>query len=163
MVEDADTGKLLPDARVSFWVRRAALNWIPPMSYCIVYDPSDPSGSPFEQGTNQLALLLRDAMRARDGVFRLRARTRLCWAHVLFPIGLPLGGVLLRTYDGGITAWAPGHLAVSFSDSLGSLPNDEIAAWLAHPVPGLPVSRAYVRKTKEGVRIGLPRKQKRDR
>ena len=158
MVEDADTGKLLSDARVSFCVRRAPLNWIPPMSYCIVHDPSDPPGTPFEQGTSQLAPQLRDARRLRGGVFRLRGSTRLCWAHVLFPIGLPLGGVLLRTYEGGITAWAPGHLAVSFSDSLGSLPNDEIAAWLADVAPGLPASRAYVRKTKEGVRIGLPRK-----
>ena len=55
------------------------------------------------------------ALPSGNGQFAFSPVRRVEWLHVLFPIGLPLGGVLQHYYTSSIVATAPGHSAVRVS------------------------------------------------
>jgi hypothetical protein len=117
LVFDQETRQPLDDARVSFVMARWE-NWFPPQ--CMPRWGT--SGSPEEfiaaetQHGPQGEVTSWDAVRADGDAFEFRPETKWAATTVCFPIGLPLGGILYRTYDGAVVVSAPNHLTVWFSN-----------------------------------------------
>ena len=113
LVSDRDSGAPLPSAQVTFemWEH---VNWLKPFpleTWGTYSRTNNASWEPHPTETWRATPL-------GNGLFRIDPRQRTGWAQVWFPIGLPLGGVLYRTYDGRVVARAPGYEGVWVSNTV---------------------------------------------
>jgi hypothetical protein len=109
-VREAGSRRLLPTATVRY-EGRDCTNWArleAPLDATLVSQAND--------GSAAKVVLMASARGAGQFVFVPVRRTE--WSHVLFPIGLPLGGVLQHYYGSSVVASAPGHSAVRVSGRL---------------------------------------------
>jgi hypothetical protein len=103
-VRDAVSGLPLTNAVIRF-EGRYFKNWarlVPPITACPALNP-----------TNLMAPRLVLVARQRTpGDYAFEPVRRYEWSQVLFPFGLPLGGVMHHYYDHSIIAQCPGYRAV---------------------------------------------------
>jgi hypothetical protein len=110
-VREAGSRRLLTDATVRYEAGLGS-NWIraePPLA-------ARPDS---ERGAVARPRVYLTAKQDSPGHFVFEPVRRLEWVHVLFPIGLPLGGIMNYYYSGAVIASAPGHAAVSISGEPG--------------------------------------------
>jgi hypothetical protein len=107
LVTDRDTGAAVSSAHVTFEMWKH-VNWMKPMPF-ETWGPYSPTNSIAWQPE------IADSWNATDlgdGLFRFEPKGKTGWTQVWFPLGLPLGGVLYRTYDGRVVVQAPGYEGV---------------------------------------------------
>ena len=106
-VREAGSRRLLSSATVSYRGQHGT-NWIrleEPMRASVTSQPHTPAASD----------VVLTASPRSGGQFVFAPVHRAGWSHVLFPIGLPLGGDLQHYYLSSVVASAPGHSAVRVS------------------------------------------------
>ena len=110
LVSDQDTGAAIPSARVTFEMWKH-VNWMKPMPFETwgPYSSTNSSGWQPELADSWSATALG------DGLFQFDSKRKTGWTQVWFPLGLPLGGVLYRTYDGRVVVQAPGYEGIWIS------------------------------------------------
>ena len=107
LVTDRDTGDAVPSAHVTFEMWKH-VNWMKPTPFEAwgTYSPTNSRAWQPEIAASW------DAVALGDGLFRFESKHKTGWTQVWFPLGLPLGGVLYRTYDGRVVVQAPGYEGV---------------------------------------------------
>jgi hypothetical protein len=70
------------------------------------------SAQPASERSGDTPKLVLLAQEASPGIYTFQTVHRSEWSHVLFPIGLPLGGVMHHYYDSSVVAESPGHTPV---------------------------------------------------
>lgn len=116
VVVDRETLEPIEDATVTCTMQRWD-NWIRPIVRWEVFTPANEA-----EGSTRAAQPCGDTGRdwpgepQGDGIFIIEPKTKLGWTHIMFPLDLPIGGVIRHTYCGAITVSAPGHDTVWFTN-----------------------------------------------
>lgn len=149
VVTDAETGSPMNDARVQFGMS-PWLNWFTPRPalWYLADESPKTTTEPSDRG------LVWDGERIGEGAFRIKTRTRLGYAWVWFPIGLPLGGVLFRTWQGSLIVTAPGHCRMVIDSGLASAQGDVKDLYFG----GNPPATECLWIERDRVRVALPRR-----
>ena len=149
LVVDQDKKQPLVGASVSCQMYEYK-NWMKPVPFLGVASPTNRAAGQVTELSDQKGWSWQ-AQPEGAGIFRLEPKTRTGWTQIWFPLPSPLGWFLYRTYDGRITASAPGHDTVWISNPVAT----DKAGFVSGPFSEK--SESYFKVEKEQVTIMLPR------
>ena len=114
IVVDQETKQPLSGAEVTCQMYEYK-NWIKPAPFWGVTSPTNKSQVRVAESQNQ-EVWSWDAKPQGQGIFFIEPKKKIGWTQIWFPIPWPVGWFLYRTYDGRISASAPGYDTVWISN-----------------------------------------------
>lgn len=148
VILDQETRQAVPTATASFETCDYK-DWMPPAPAWGCVSSSNEAAAHFTEQPGR-KVWRQEAAMIGEGLLSLAPEEKTGWTQVWFPLTLPVGSLLYRTYDGRFFVGAPGYRTIWIGQGMFTDPP-------ASPKPGQADSSRYFSIEKDLIQVFLPR------